>query len=124
MVVAKDRWAMLNAAADRRGVAPSVLLLAAYCEVQRTGSKKQEFTVTVTSRSRLTAKGRRERVLTRPPSHRDPAQTIVRHRQPFDRALDDTHPTGGQPCLLRARSGQRVRLHGESAQPGKPALMA
>jgi amino acid adenylation domain-containing protein len=53
VVLKKDQWAALAAAAARRGVTPSVLLLAAYCEVLRTWSKSQEFTVTVTSTNRL-----------------------------------------------------------------------
>lgn len=53
MAVPKDRWAALTAAADRRGVAPSVLLLTAYCDMLRSWSKNQEFTVTLTSLNRL-----------------------------------------------------------------------
>lgn len=52
-VVTKDRWAALATTARRRGIPASVLLLAAYCEVLRTWSKSQQFTVTVTVLDRL-----------------------------------------------------------------------
>ncbi|MFE7609006.1 non-ribosomal peptide synthetase [Streptomyces celluloflavus] len=52
-VLPPARWAALRAAADRRGLRPSALLLAAYCEVLRTWSKRQDFTVTLTLLNRL-----------------------------------------------------------------------
>ncbi|SER12275.1 non-ribosomal peptide synthetase [Actinokineospora terrae] len=44
-VITRPRWAAMTAAAESRGITPSALLLAAYCEVLRTWSKRQEFTV-------------------------------------------------------------------------------
>lgn len=55
MIVPRARWTELCTAAQRRGLTPAVLLLAAYTEVLRTWSKEPEFTVTVTSMARRTA---------------------------------------------------------------------
>ncbi|MGW6603195.1 non-ribosomal peptide synthetase [Streptomyces sp. NPDC055036] len=52
-VLAPERWDALRAAADRHGLTPSGVLLAAYAEVVRTWSRRQEFTLTVTQFSRL-----------------------------------------------------------------------
>ncbi|MEC4020204.1 non-ribosomal peptide synthetase [Streptomyces sp. H27-D2] len=52
-VISKERWAALTAVAGRRGLTPSVLLLASYCEVLRAWSKRQDFTVTLTLLNRL-----------------------------------------------------------------------
>ncbi|SCE17201.1 nonribosomal peptide synthetase protein BlmIV [Streptomyces sp. Termitarium-T10T-6] len=47
-VLPQDRWAALSATARRHGLTPSNLLLAAYAEVLRTWSRRQEFTLTLT----------------------------------------------------------------------------
>ncbi|MCQ4083648.1 amino acid adenylation domain-containing protein [Streptomyces sp. RB6PN25] len=52
-VLAPERWETLRAAADRHGLTPSGMLLAAYAEVVRTWSRRQEFTLTVTQFHRL-----------------------------------------------------------------------
>ncbi|GHA07262.1 non-ribosomal peptide synthetase [Streptomyces echinoruber] len=52
-VLAPERWKALRAAADRHGLTPSGVLLAAYAEVVRTWSRRQEFTLTVTQFHRL-----------------------------------------------------------------------
>ncbi|MET9297634.1 amino acid adenylation domain-containing protein [Streptomyces sp. NPDC003077] len=49
----KERWAALCAVAGRRGLTPSTLLLAAYAEVLRVWSKRQDFTLTLTLVNRL-----------------------------------------------------------------------
>ncbi|MFI8966909.1 amino acid adenylation domain-containing protein [Streptomyces sp. NPDC053493] len=51
--LAPERWAALRAAAARHGLTPSGVLLAAYAEVVRTWSRRQEFTLTVTQFHRL-----------------------------------------------------------------------
>ncbi|MFI8824996.1 amino acid adenylation domain-containing protein [Streptomyces sp. NPDC053431] len=48
-----ERWTALREAAARHGLTPSGLLLAAYAEVVRTWSRRQEFTLTVTQFHRL-----------------------------------------------------------------------
>ncbi|MGE7438036.1 non-ribosomal peptide synthetase [Kitasatospora sp. NPDC001175] len=52
-VLDPGRWATLQAAAARHGLTPSGVLLAAYAEVLRTWSRRQEFTLTVTQFHRL-----------------------------------------------------------------------
>ncbi|MEU2715861.1 amino acid adenylation domain-containing protein [Streptomyces sp. NPDC007205] len=52
-VFAPQRWEELRAAAHRHGLTPSGVLLAAYAEVLRTWSRRQEFTLTVTQFHRL-----------------------------------------------------------------------
>ncbi|WP_083926637.1 non-ribosomal peptide synthetase [Nocardiopsis valliformis] len=52
-VLPRERWAALSATARRHGLTPSALLLAAYCEVLRTWSRRHEFTVTLTRFHRL-----------------------------------------------------------------------
>ncbi|MFF5972947.1 amino acid adenylation domain-containing protein [Streptomyces sp. NPDC012769] len=52
-VLAPERWAALRAQAGRHGLTPTGLLLAAYAEVVRTWSRRQEFTLTVTQFHRL-----------------------------------------------------------------------
>ncbi|MFE9765314.1 amino acid adenylation domain-containing protein [Streptomyces sp. NPDC005808] len=52
-VLAPERWETLRAAAGRHGLTPSGVLLAAYAEVVRTWSRRQEFTLTVTQFHRL-----------------------------------------------------------------------
>ncbi|MFV0130213.1 amino acid adenylation domain-containing protein [Streptomyces sp. HMX112] len=52
-VVPAERWAALTEVATRRGLTPSALLLAAYTEVLRTWSRRQDFTVTLTLLNRL-----------------------------------------------------------------------
>lgn len=52
-VLAPERWEALRAAADRNGLTASGVLLAAYAEVVRTWSRRQEFTLTVTQFHRL-----------------------------------------------------------------------
>ncbi|WP_372407033.1 amino acid adenylation domain-containing protein [Streptomyces luteireticuli] len=51
--LAPERWAALSDAAHRHGLTPNNLLLAAYAEVLRTWSKRQEFTLTLTQLHRL-----------------------------------------------------------------------
>ncbi|WP_308315915.1 condensation domain-containing protein [Streptomyces sp. CC228A] len=51
--LAPERWAALRAVAARHGLTPSGVLLAAYAEVVRTWSRRQEFTLTVTRFHRL-----------------------------------------------------------------------
>ncbi|MFI1928991.1 amino acid adenylation domain-containing protein [Streptomyces sp. NPDC020330] len=52
-VLAPGRWEALRATAGRHGLTPSAVLLAAYAEVVRTWSRRQEFTLTVTQFHRL-----------------------------------------------------------------------
>ncbi|MFG2720883.1 amino acid adenylation domain-containing protein [Streptomyces sp. NPDC048416] len=52
-VLAPERWEALRATARRHGLAASGVLLAAYAEVVRTWSRRQEFTLTVTQFHRL-----------------------------------------------------------------------
>ncbi|MGA5198100.1 non-ribosomal peptide synthetase [Streptomyces exfoliatus] len=52
-VLAPERWEALRAAGGRHGLTPSGVLLAAYAEVVRTWSRRQEFTLTVTQFHRL-----------------------------------------------------------------------
>ncbi|MFG3346468.1 amino acid adenylation domain-containing protein [Streptomyces sp. NPDC048018] len=52
-LLAPERWTALREAAGRHGLTPSGLLLAAYAEVVRTWSRRQEFTLTVTQFHRL-----------------------------------------------------------------------
>ncbi|MFE9413670.1 amino acid adenylation domain-containing protein [Streptomyces sp. NPDC006704] len=52
-VLAPQRWAALRASAERHGLTASGVLLAAYAEVVRTWSRRQEFTLTVTQFHRL-----------------------------------------------------------------------
>ncbi|MFF9347452.1 amino acid adenylation domain-containing protein [Streptomyces sp. NPDC014734] len=52
-MLAPERWQALRTAADRHGLTPSGVLLAAYTEVVRTWSRRQEFTLTVTQFHRL-----------------------------------------------------------------------
>ncbi|WP_411110442.1 non-ribosomal peptide synthetase [Streptomyces sp. c-19] len=52
-VLAPERWEALRAAAVRNGLTASGVLLAAYAEVVRTWSRRQEFTLTVTQFHRL-----------------------------------------------------------------------
>ncbi|KNB52807.1 non-ribosomal peptide synthetase [Streptomyces caatingaensis] len=52
-VLAPERWAALSDAAHRHGLTPDNLLLAAYAEVLRTWSRRQEFTLTLTQLHRL-----------------------------------------------------------------------
>ncbi|MFJ5289852.1 amino acid adenylation domain-containing protein [Streptomyces sp. NPDC088348] len=51
--LAPERWEALRATASRHGLTPSGVLLAAYAEVVRTWSRRQEFTLTVTQFHRL-----------------------------------------------------------------------
>lgn len=62
-VITQERWAAIRAVAARRGLTPSVLLLASYCEVLRTWSKRQDFTVTLTLLNRLPLHPQVDRIL-------------------------------------------------------------
>ncbi|QNE79573.1 amino acid adenylation domain-containing protein (plasmid) [Streptomyces finlayi] len=52
-VLAPEHWAALRESAERHGLTPSGVLLAAYAEVVRAWSRRQEFTLTVTQFHRL-----------------------------------------------------------------------
>ncbi|WP_236808705.1 non-ribosomal peptide synthetase [Amycolatopsis albispora] len=59
----KDGWTTLCSAAARRGCTPDAILLAAYREVLRGWSKRQDFTITRTLLDRLPVHPRADRVL-------------------------------------------------------------
>ncbi|MCX2968957.1 MULTISPECIES: non-ribosomal peptide synthetase [Streptomyces] len=52
-VLPAERWDAVRRSAARHGLDPSDVLLAAYCEVLRTWSKRQDFTVTLSLLNRL-----------------------------------------------------------------------
>ena len=56
-------WDRIKRNASRRGITPSVLLLAAYAEVIRTWSKNPEFTINVTTSNQLAADARFRNVM-------------------------------------------------------------
>ncbi|GAA2912685.1 hypothetical protein GCM10020221_05540 [Streptomyces thioluteus] len=61
--LAPERWAALSDAAHRHGLTPNNLLLAAYAEVLRTWSRRQEFTLTLTQLHRLPLHPQAQRIV-------------------------------------------------------------
>lgn len=116
------RWAALRAAAERHGLTASGLLLAAYAEVLRTWSRRQEFTLTVTQFHRLGLHPRVEDVIG---NFLDPSLLAVggrpeesflqRARNLEQRLLEDlAHPHGGIRVL---RDLARRRDDGRASMP-------
>ncbi|MFG3490822.1 amino acid adenylation domain-containing protein [Streptomyces sp. NPDC047972] len=119
--LAPARWAALRAAAERHGLTASGVLLAAYAEVLRTWSRRQEFTLTVTQFHRLGLHPRIEDVVGNflDPSllavGGRPEESFVRRARDLEQRLleDLAHPHGGIRVLrdlARRRDDGRASL--------------
>ncbi|MFD3992792.1 amino acid adenylation domain-containing protein [Streptomyces sp. NPDC058583] len=119
--LAPERWAALRAAAERHGLTASGVLLAAYAEVLRTWSRRQEFTLTVTQFHRLGLHPRVEDIIGNflDPSllavGGRPEESFVRRARDLEQRLleDLAHPHGGIRVLrdlARRRDDGRASL--------------
>ncbi|MGW6962491.1 non-ribosomal peptide synthetase [Streptomyces zaomyceticus] len=121
--LAPARWGALRAAAVRHGLTASGVLLAAYAEVLRTWSRRQEFTLTVTQFHRLGLHPRVEEIIG---NFLDPSLLAVggrpeesflqRARALEQRLLEDlSHSTHGGIRVLRDLA--RRRDDGRASMP-------
>ncbi|MFJ6664370.1 amino acid adenylation domain-containing protein [Streptomyces sp. NPDC091383] len=121
--LAPQRWAALRAAAAEHGLTPSGVLLAAYAEVLRAWSRRQEFTLTVTQFHRLPLHPQVAEILGDFLSPGllavggDPEETFARRAADLQaRLLEDlAHATHGGIRVLRELA--RRRDDGRAAMP-------